>query len=202
LDAVGENAMIGGVLGSGLAQLGLTAEQVSRNRQQNKIIDEFEGNVGKSVLDSAAEVSKGMDPNKDSTGAPRTQASPEEAVARFAESAGIEGGLDFEVVDPEKALDPEAEIPTGEVDLYGRLNNIVGQGGQLPPIVTVDDAKAPPGAYVDGVVIINKTFQNEMLAGIALHEVLHSKARAGSEEFGRLVAEAKEAFPALTLRMA
>jgi hypothetical protein len=88
------------------------------------------------------------------------------------------------------------------VDLYGRLNNIVGQGGQLPPIVTVDDANAPPGAYVDGVVIINKTFQNEMLAGIALHEILHTKARAGSEEFGRLVAEAQEAFPALTLRMA
>jgi hypothetical protein len=200
--AVGENAMIGGVLGSGLAQIGLTMENRGIKKAKAALIAGAEKDLGRMVLDSAAEVSLGMDSNKDATGAPRTQASPEEAVARFAESAGIEGGLDFEVVDPEKALDPEAEIPTGEVDLYGRLNNIVGQGGQLPPIVTVDDANAPPGAYVDGVVIINKTFQNEMLAGIALHEILHTKARAGSEEFGRLVAEAQEAFPALTLRMA
>jgi predicted GNAT family acetyltransferase len=200
--AVGENALLGGIVGTGLTQLGLTMENRGIKKAKAALIAGAEKDLGRMVLDSAAEVSLGMDPNKDSTGAPRTQASPEEAVARFAESAGIEGGLDFEVVDPEKALDPEAEIPTGEVDLYGRLNNIVGQGGQLPPIVTVDDANAPPGAYVDGVVIINKTFQNEMLAGIALHEILHSKARAGSEEFGRLVAEAKEAFPALTLRMA
>jgi hypothetical protein len=200
--AVGENAMIGGVLGSGLAQIGLTMENRGIKKAKAALIAGAEKDLGRMVLDSAAEVSLGMDSNKDATGAPRTQASPEEAVARFAESAGIEGGLDFEVVDPEKALDPEAEIPTGEVDLYGRLNNIVGQGGQLPPIVTVNDANAPPGAYVDGVVIINKTFQNEMLAGIALHEILHTKARAGSEEFGRLVAEAQEAFPALTLRMA
>jgi len=199
---VGRNAMIGGIVGSGLAQMGMTFEQVGERARMKSIANSIEADVGRTVLDSAAEVSKGLDPAKDSTGEQRVQASPEEAVSRFAKSSGIEGELAFEVVDPDQMATDQDSIPTGELDLHAKLSNIVGSGGELPPIVTIDDANAAPGAYVDGVVIVNKQFQDEMLAGVALHEILHSKARAGSEEFGRLVEEAKQSFPALTLRMA
>ena len=194
---VGKNALLGGIVGTGFAQLGISMEQVGNRKRgaadMSKLDQESMGALG-----NVSQGAEQIDPTLDARGEKRTQATAQEAVDKYAQSTGMEKAPAFEELPPEQDFTDEefkAKYPDHE-DLLSILAVIQGSGRTVPPVVLVENGdKGRPAAYQDGVVIIDKAKTGEAAAGLALHELVHGRARAGTQAFSDLVALAQAEFP-------
>lgn len=199
-------ALIGGLVGTGLSTMGLTFQDVGRRKEVMETQRELAQGLGEDVLGAVGE--SGSDVVADEK---RVQKSPEEAAAAYFEGSGAEPS-EFTVILPEESPysgDEETQQKAQETaekhpDLVGLLETIKATNGRtVPPVVVVEKGNPQqPAAYIDGVVVIDGSQSGEVQARLAMHELLHGRARVGSEGYTRLVEAAKAEFPTLSMQFA
>lgn len=205
LEETRHNALLGAIVGQGLGSLGVVAEDLGTKRQLKKLGREIEAqgspestqSFEREKAEAALESAKSFEREK----APEAL-SVEDAGKRFAQAAGI-SAPEVAVLDPGQETKPGQEALAGLVSMLGREST----GTTMPPIVLVsgevaEGAPDVPGLYIGGNVVLNANRVDEVLADYGMHEILHSKIPAGTQQFSELVARALESYPELAARVA
>ena len=196
-------AGIGAIVGGGLAQLGVM-RQGRQSKRGAAALNAEAARVGEDVLGNVEAAS-------DPSDAERVQATPEEAAERYFTSAGVEPS-EYAVIQPDESReggDEEAQQKAQETaekypELVGLLETIKGDSERtVPPVVVVEKGSPKqPAAYIDGVVVIDGSRVGEVQARLAMHELLHGRARVGSQGYTQLVEAAKAEFPGVAAKLA
>jgi len=196
-------ALLGGIVGTGLSTLGLTRQDVLQNRKVEALKAPESTQAApaapgeREAAGEALESAKGFEREE----APEA-ASVEDAGKRFAEAAGI-AEPEVTVLEPDAAPEAGQEALAGLVSMLGRE----ATGTTMPNVVLVsgevaEGAADVPGLYIGGNVVLNANRVDEALADYGLHEILHSKIPAGTQQFTELVGRAQESYPELAARVA